>query len=86
MIGRDFAPYARRFTFQCCSECGERLPETALASYRNGEVKKVVCSEKCAEEFEARFWDTVAERNQKARPRRGRPKAPHLGARKAVPR
>lgn len=49
--------YVRR-----CSECGEKIPKgnPALASIKNGKVRKVVCSENCRLEFDARFWENRA--------------------------
>jgi hypothetical protein len=45
-----------------CSECGERimLGQPFLISRRNGVVKKVLCSEKCRQDFDARYWDARA--------------------------
>ena len=44
-----------------CSECGK--PNLVVSyEYRNrGTVHKVVCSRECAKEFDARFWDGMAE-------------------------
>ena len=45
-----------------CSECRERimLGQPFLISRRNGVVKKILCSDKCREEFDARYWDAQA--------------------------
>jgi hypothetical protein len=38
-----------------------------LQSIKNGKVKKVVCSEKCRLDFDARIWQEIAARNEKRR-------------------
>ena len=51
-----------------CSECHERIGKGAirLVARRNGRVQKVVCGEKCRDDFEARIWDEIAERHEQS--------------------
>jgi hypothetical protein len=66
LIGNDFQPHMMQYTGHC-SECSEKLPvgTMALASIKDGKVKKIVCSEACRQEFDARFWDEAAKRNRR---------------------
>jgi len=68
MIGSDFQPRVYPHVIRC-SECGRKIAagETALASIREGKVKKIVCSEDCRQEFDARFWAEAARKNARRR-------------------
>ena len=63
LIGNDFISYTQKVTGRC-SECGGTMlaGSKVLASIRHGKVQKRVCSERCRLEFDARFWDEVAQR------------------------
>lgn len=68
MIGSDFQPQVA--TKRCtCSECGKRIEvgETCFVSIKGDRVKKRVCSQDCAQEFDARIWDAFAQENDKKR-------------------
>lgn len=68
MIGNDFKPktYEKKVY---CSECdGAIFPgDIALVSEKDGKVRKIVCSENCRQEFDARFWAEAAKKNSKRR-------------------
>ena len=51
-----------------CSECLNKISKgsTRLVSRRNGRVMKVVCSEECRQDFEARFLDEVANNHERS--------------------
>ena len=69
-IGNDFVPYSIAHVRRC-GECGYKMQVgyRALASIREGKVKKIVCSEECRVDFDARFWQHVAFKNRKQRGR-----------------
>ena len=57
MLGSDFTKMTS-VVRRRCSECGKGIPAGGdmLASVKKGKVKKVVCSEECRLEFDARVW------------------------------
>lgn len=66
LIGSDFVEQtAPRLTY--CSECARKIPagEVALVSLKYGKVQKRVCSEDCRLEFDARFWDEIADEHER---------------------
>jgi hypothetical protein len=68
LIGNDFTLMTSTVRRRC-SECGAGIPAGSdmLASVKYGKVRKVVCSENCRLEFDARVWQEFAERNQRNR-------------------
>jgi hypothetical protein len=68
MLGNDFVEViaARKGR---CSECGGRIMvgQPILRSWKNGKTKKIVCSEKCRLDFDARVWQAIADKNEKRR-------------------
>jgi hypothetical protein len=62
-IGSDFTPIHAKLKRRC-SECSTVIEKggPALASIKDGKIRKVVCSEACRVEFDARFWQGVARR------------------------
>jgi len=68
MIGSDFKPKTYDHKIHC-SECGGAIfaGDVALVSEKNGKVFKIVCSEDCRLEFDARFWAEAAKKNSKRR-------------------
>lgn len=68
LIGSDFVPHTIKYV-KHCGECGYKMQVgyRALASIRDGKVKKIVCSEECRLEFDANFWAAAAARNSKKR-------------------
>jgi hypothetical protein len=67
-IGSDFVSEVRD-SKSACSECGRCIPKgtSALVSRKGGKVRKIVCSEDCRLEFDARFWAHAARVNAKRR-------------------
>lgn len=65
MIGSDFVEHAETATVYC-SECGKKIRpgESSLCSLRGGKVQKRVCSEKCRQDFDDAFWQSVADERQ----------------------
>lgn len=63
MIGSDFIEVKNPYT-RHCGECGRKIlkGEQILASIKNGEVKKYVCSEECRLEFDNRIWQQFADK------------------------
>lgn len=61
-IGSDFNPQVCKVNVRC-SECNRWIGAgaTALVSVRKGRVQKRVCGEECRLEFDARYWDEVAQ-------------------------
>ena len=57
----DFKPQKVDYV-RCCGECRKRIKpgEEALVSMRYGKVQKVVCSEKCRQDFDWAFWEERA--------------------------
>jgi hypothetical protein len=71
-IGSDFVS-AKASYKGWCSECERVIEKGAdcLVSLKNGKVRKRVCGEACRINFDARFWQAVARRNERhRRPRR----------------
>jgi hypothetical protein len=46
-----------------CSECGARISKGAecLVAIRKGKVQKRVCGEECRLQFDANYWDNLAQ-------------------------
>ena len=65
MIGSDFKPKLYRKTIRC-SECGLKFPAGSmmLVSEKSGKIKKVVCSEECRLDFDNKFWQAAATKNE----------------------
>ena len=68
VLGSDFTKMTS-VVRRRCSECGKDIPAGGdmLASVKKGKVKKVVCSEECRLEFDARVWQEFADLNEKKR-------------------
>jgi hypothetical protein len=68
MIGNDFVPYLIKYA-RACGECDCKMPKgfTAMASIKDGKVKKIVCSETCRQEFDYRVWQAIAVKNARRR-------------------
>lgn len=75
MIGTDFEVHVSH-RMRYCSECGSRILAgvAALASIKNGRIRKTVCGQECASKFDARFWAAAAREriSREARKRRQR--------------
>lgn len=69
-IGSDFVEEVAEHNVRC-SECRLLIVggQTCLVSRKDGKVKKRVCGENCRLEFDARFWQNAARRNQRRRDR-----------------
>ena len=52
-----------------CSECLKKIPahSYALTAFRHGRVVKRVCSDRCRETFDDRFWQECADDRQAGR-------------------
>lgn len=64
-LGSDFVPMKSQFAKKC-SECGVTYPAGFewLVSARHGKVMKRVCSEKCRQDFDDRFWQARADQRE----------------------
>jgi len=71
LLGSDFVEMTS-VVRRRCSECGQAISVggAMLASIRGGKVKKVVCSEACRQDFDARVWQEIADLNEKRRGKR----------------